>query len=105
MLERTVRALEAELVKANTEAERAQLDRDALQEAQRRLAEAREREDALLELLGEKEEALEEMRMDVTDMRGIYKEQVVELVERVNQLEQEKLTLFDEYNERQMNNE
>lgn len=47
----------------------------------------RRRELALLDLLGEKEEALIELRLDVVDMRTIYREQVVELCEKIDSLE------------------
>jgi TATA element modulatory factor len=88
MLQRTVHALETELVQASALSERLAALQHELAAAQAALAVAREREDALLELLGEKEEALDEMRMDLLDCKGIYREQVVELVERVAALEQ-----------------
>lgn len=87
LLERTVAALEDELVLASASADEVAETRRALAAASNEVEVGRRREEALLDLLGEKEESLAELQMDVCDMRTIYKEQVVELVEKIAALE------------------
>ena len=48
---------------------------------------AKRREETLLELLGEKEEALSELRLDIAESKQIYREQILELIDKVQGLE------------------
>jgi hypothetical protein len=58
-----------------------------LNEAAQQEANGKRREETLLELLGEKEERLSELRLDVAESKQIYREQIVDLVEKVEALE------------------
>jgi hypothetical protein len=42
-----------------------------------------QRYDTLLELMGEKEEEVEELKADIADMKSLYKTQISELLERM----------------------
>jgi len=45
-----------------------------------------QRYDTLLELMGEKEEQVEELKADITDMKSLYKVQISELLEQIEHL-------------------
>ncbi|BFZ64899.1 hypothetical protein YB2330_006052 [Saitoella coloradoensis] len=55
-----------------------------LDETARELQTLQARYDSALELLGEKEESLQELRMDVKEIKEMYKEQISELVGQLN---------------------
>jgi hypothetical protein len=53
----------------------------------------KQRHTTALELLGEKEEKLEEAKADLADMKQMYRSQITEMVEKNAQLAQEVATL------------
>jgi hypothetical protein len=44
------------------------------------------RYNTLLELMGEKEEQVEELKADILDMKALYRNQINELLERIEHL-------------------
>lgn len=50
------------------------------------LAALKQRHTAALELLGEKEEKLDELKADLVDMKQLYRSQITEMVEKNAQL-------------------
>ncbi|KAK9463404.1 TATA element modulatory factor 1 TATA binding-domain-containing protein [Lipomyces oligophaga] len=55
------------------------------EELKKRVSELEEREQTMLELLGEKTERVNELQDDVADLKSMYRQQIQELIEQVNQ--------------------
>ncbi len=61
-------------------------ENDKVSEIDRKLKELTIRHDAALELIGSKEEELLELRADISDMKQVYRDQVSELMDQIDQL-------------------
>ncbi|XP_026661365.2 golgin candidate 5-like isoform X2 [Phoenix dactylifera] len=81
-------SLSEELVKMTEQCEKLQAEAIVLPGLQAELEALRRRHSSALELMGERDEELEELRADIVDMKEMYKEQVDLLVNRVYLLHQ-----------------
>lgn len=55
-------------------------------------ADINRRYQASLELLGERTEQVEELRADIADVKDMYRTQIVEMVQKIDQLSSQKST-------------
>ncbi|CAK9161500.1 unnamed protein product [Ilex paraguariensis] len=87
-------SLAEELVKMTAQCEKLQAEAAMLPGIRAELDALRRRHSAALELMGERDEELEELRADIMDLKEMYREQVNLLVNKENQTLLEVLTLF-----------
>ncbi|KAF3517604.1 hypothetical protein DY000_02062040 [Brassica cretica] len=78
-------SLAEELVKMTAECEKLRGEADRVPGIKAELEALRQRHAAALELMGERDEELEELRADIVDLKEMYKEQVNMLVNKVSQ--------------------
>ncbi|KAL3632975.1 hypothetical protein CASFOL_025959 [Castilleja foliolosa] len=76
-------SLAEELVKMTAQCEKLQTEAATLPGIRAELAALRRRHSAALELMGERDEELEELRADIVDLKEMYREQVNLLVNKV----------------------
>ncbi|GER52420.1 golgin candidate 5 [Striga asiatica] len=76
-------SLAEELVKMTAECEKLRAEADTLPGIRAELEALRRRHSAALELMGERDEELEELRADIVDLKEMYREQVNLLVNKV----------------------
>ncbi|KAG9456133.1 hypothetical protein H6P81_000641 [Aristolochia fimbriata] len=76
-------SLAEELVKLTAECEKLRAEASTLPSIQAELEALRRRHTAALELMGERDEELEELRADIVDMKEMYREQVDMLVNQL----------------------
>jgi len=88
-LEKLKSTLEAEIIKLTSKNAELIEEQNKLQESKTQLAALTARYNTALELLGEKEEQVEEIRADLTDMKSLYRQQVSELLESNEKLKKE----------------
>ncbi|KAM7254654.1 hypothetical protein ACFE04_004034 [Oxalis oulophora] len=79
-------SLAEELVKMTEQCEKLRTDASSLPSIRAELDALRRRHTAALELMGERDEELEELRADILDMKEMYREQVNMLVTKVQRL-------------------
>ncbi|KAG6489853.1 hypothetical protein ZIOFF_051134 [Zingiber officinale] len=77
-------SLAEELVKMTEQCEKLRAEAATLPGLRAELEALRRRHSAALELMGERDEELEELRADIIDLKEMYREQVDLLVDRVN---------------------
>ncbi|CAH8378874.1 unnamed protein product [Eruca vesicaria subsp. sativa] len=78
-------SLAEELVKMTAECEKLRGEADRVPGIKAELEALRQRHAAALELMGERDEELEELRADIVDLKEMYREQVNMLVNKVRQ--------------------
>ncbi|KAF2605813.1 hypothetical protein F2Q68_00045270, partial [Brassica cretica] len=89
-------SLAEELVKMTAECEKLRGEADRVPGIKAELEALRQRHAAALELMGERDEELEELRADIVDLKEMYKEQVNMLVNKVSQTSHQSLVkMFD----------
>ncbi|KAG2722906.1 hypothetical protein I3760_02G148700 [Carya illinoinensis] len=76
-------SLAEELVKMTGQCEKLQVEASMLPGIQAELESLRRRHSAALELMGERDEELEELRADIVDLKEMYREQVNLLVNKI----------------------
>jgi L-lactate utilization protein LutB len=76
------------LVNLTTKNEELFAEVNDLKEVRNQMKEISGRYNTALELIGEKEEQVEELRADIADMKLLYKEQINELLEKVEEQKQ-----------------
>ncbi|KAG8388344.1 hypothetical protein BUALT_Bualt02G0115900 [Buddleja alternifolia] len=81
-------SLAEELVKMTAQCEKLQAEAGALPGIRAELEGLRRRHSAALELMGERDEELEELRADIIDLKEMYREQVNLLVNKIQILSQ-----------------
>ncbi|KAL3631905.1 hypothetical protein CASFOL_024889 [Castilleja foliolosa] len=79
-------SLAEELVKMTAQCEKLQIEAATLPGIRAELGALRRRHSAALELMGERDEELEELRADIVDLKEMYREQVNLLVNKVQRL-------------------
>lgn len=79
-------SLAEELVKMTAECEKLRAEASMLPGIQAELEALRRRHSAALELMGERDEELEELRADIVDMKEMYREQVNMLVNKIQSM-------------------
>ncbi|XP_078167880.1 golgin Putative 5 isoform X2 [Carex rostrata] len=79
-------SLAEELVKLTEQCEKLKLEASALPGVKAELEALRQRHTAALELMGERDEELEELRADIVDLKEMYREQVDLLVNKIQML-------------------
>ncbi|XP_068652635.1 golgin candidate 5-like [Aristolochia californica] len=79
-------SLAEELVKITAECEKLRAEAGVLPSIQAELEALRRRHTAALELMGERDEELEELRADIVDMKEMYREQVDLLVDKLQRM-------------------
>lgn len=84
--EKATRALAEEVVSLTARLEEVVKEREEVPEVSKKLNELERRHSTLLELLGEREERIGELEADLTDVKTMYKEQVTELLLRLERL-------------------
>ncbi|KAJ3704406.1 hypothetical protein LUZ61_008111 [Rhynchospora tenuis] len=82
-LESTRDSLAEELVKLTEQCEKLKVEAAALPGVKAELEALRQRHTAALELMGERDEELEELRADIVDLKEMYREQVDLLVNKI----------------------
>ncbi|KAJ4797685.1 golgin putative 5 [Rhynchospora pubera] len=85
-LESTRDSLAEELVKLTEQCEKLKVEAAALPGVKAELEALRQRHTAALELMGERDEELEELRADIVDLKEMYREQVDLLVNKIQML-------------------
>ncbi|KAI5057506.1 hypothetical protein GOP47_0027954 [Adiantum capillus-veneris] len=85
-LESTRNALAEELVKATTECEKFRAEAASLSGLRSELDALRRRHASALELMGERDEQVEELKADLSDVKQMYREQIDMLVNQIEQL-------------------
>ena len=85
-LQKTRDMLQDELVNLTSKNEELFAEVTELKEVKNQMKEVSDRYNTALELIGEKEEQVEELRADIVDMKMLYKEQINELLEKVERL-------------------
>eukprot|EP00250_Pteridium_aquilinum_P007166 c16947_g1_i1 orf=995-3871(-) len=85
-LESTRNALAEELVKATTECEKFRTEAASLAGLRSELDSLRRRHASALELMGERDEQVEELKADLADVKQMYREQIDMLVNQIEQL-------------------
>ncbi|CAG7903178.1 unnamed protein product [Brassica rapa] len=80
-------SLAEELVKMTAECEKLRGEADRVPGIKAELEALRQRHAAALELMGERDEELEELRADIVDLKEMYKEQVNMLVNKMRSVE------------------
>jgi chromosome segregation ATPase len=76
-------SLAEELVKMTAECEKLRGEADRVPGIKAELEALRQRHAAALELMGERDEELEELRADIVDLKEMYREQVNMLVNKI----------------------
>ncbi|CAA7025784.1 unnamed protein product [Microthlaspi erraticum] len=76
-------SLAEELVKMTAECEKLRVEADRVPGIKAELEALRQRHAAALELMGERDEELEELRADIVDLKEMYREQVNMLVNKI----------------------
>lgn len=84
--EKATRALAEEVVSLTYKLEEFSKERTEIPEVSKKLKELERRHSTLLELLGEREERIGELEADLTDVKSMYKDQVTELLLRIERL-------------------
>lgn len=84
--DKATRALAEEVVSLTARLEQASGGEHGADAMQAKLDELAKRHETLLELLGEREERIGELDADLADMKAMYKEQVTELLLRIERL-------------------
>lgn len=84
--EKATRALAEEVVSLTARLEEIVKEREEVPEVSKKLRALEQRHSTLLELLGEREERIGELEADLTDVKAMYKEQVTELLLRLERL-------------------
>ncbi|XP_047307270.1 golgin candidate 5 [Impatiens glandulifera] len=79
-------SLAEELVKMTAECEKLRVEASMLPGIRAELEALRRRHSAALELMGERDEELEELRADIVDMKEMYREQVNMLVNKIQSM-------------------
>lgn len=85
-LESTRNALAEELVKATTQCEKFRSEAASLSHLRSELESLRRRHASALELMGERDEQVEELKADLADVKQMYREQIDMLVNQIEQL-------------------
>ncbi|MCO5603049.1 hypothetical protein L7F22_057192 [Adiantum nelumboides] len=85
-LESTRNALAEELVKATTQCEKFRAEAASLSGLRSEFDALRRRHASALELMGERDELLEELKADLADVKQMYREQIDMLVNQIEQL-------------------
>ncbi|GAM16985.1 hypothetical protein SAMD00019534_001600 [Acytostelium subglobosum LB1] len=75
--------LEDQLIKLTSSNEQLLLDSKELKGLKTQVSEIQQRYSTALEMLGEKEEQVNELRMDIVDMKELYRNQVNELLSKI----------------------
>lgn len=84
--EKATRALAEEVVSLTAKLEEVAKEHEEVPEVSKKLKELERRHSTLLELLGEREERIGELEADLTDVKAMYREQVTELLLRLERL-------------------
>eukprot|EP01114_Cavostelium_apophysatum_P020405 TRINITY_DN6826_c0_g1_i2.p1 TRINITY_DN6826_c0_g1~~TRINITY_DN6826_c0_g1_i2.p1 ORF type:complete len:969 (+),score=291.98 TRINITY_DN6826_c0_g1_i2:74-2980(+) len=82
-LEKNRALLQDELVKVTSRCEQLSSEVNELQDLRTKIQELGQRYNTALELIGEKEEQVEELKHDIADMKTMYKTQINELLIRI----------------------
>jgi len=85
-LEKTRDQIQDELVNLTAKNESLLTEVTELKGLRSEIKALQQRYDTLLELMGEKEEQVEELKADITDMKSLYKVQISELLEQIEHL-------------------
>lgn len=85
-LQKSVESLRDEVVKLTSKNEELQQQADLQKDLRNQFDLLSKRYNMALDLLGEKEEMVEEMKADIVDLKKIYQSQINELVEQVEKL-------------------
>lgn len=85
-LESTRNALAEELVKATTQCEKFRTEASSLLHLRSEMESLRRRHASALELMGERDEQVEELKADLADVKQMYREQIDMLVNQIERL-------------------
>lgn len=84
--EAATKALAEEIVSLTAKVEELTREKNDAPQTQKKFAELERRHNALLELLGEREEKISELQADLEDVNQLYKDQMTELLLRIEKL-------------------
>jgi hypothetical protein len=65
---------------------------EELRDVRKQIKDINQRYNTLLELMGEKEEQVEELKADIIDLKSLYKAQISELLEKIEILSKKNAT-------------